>query len=250
MTKTHSIAIAVVATIAAISVFACSSNPEPPLIFAAASLIDVLEEIADEYEAETGESVRYSFGGSNLLANQIIAGANADAIIVAGKTPIDKLIDDSKANQGDEIEIISNNLVAVRATNSQTHHTTPDELIDAGKIAMPDPATAPAGEYFEAALTELNLWDQLQDQIIPTLDVRAALAAATSGNVAYAFVYETDALSTEDVEIAFTIETTSEASKPRYYAMPLTNDEKTNRFIDYLTSPQAAAIFENHGFIR
>ena len=250
MTKTRFIAIVAATTIAATSVFACSNDTEPPLIFAAASLIDVLEEVAEHYESETGEKVRFSFGGSNLLANQIIAGANADAVIVAGKTPIHNLIEDGKANQGDETKIISNNLVAVRSKNSTSTHSTPDQLINAGKIAMPDPATAPAGEYFEAALTELNLWNQLQDQIIPTLDVRAALAAATSGNVAYAFVYETDAISTDDVEIAFTIETTSEASKPRYYAMPLTDDDETNRFIDYLTSPQATAIFEDHGFIR
>ena len=120
--------------------------------------------------------------------------------------------------------------------------------MNAGKIAMPDPATAPAGEYFEAALQELNLLQELQPQIVPTLDVRAALAAAASGNVAYAFVYRTDAIISPEVEIAFTIQTQSEQTKPRYYATPIDNDTASDDFLNYLQTPTARAIFAKHGF--
>ena len=229
----------------------CDNTDQPPLIHAAASLVDVLTEVATQYQDETGNQVRFNFAGSNLIANQIIAGAPADAVILAGKTPIDKLLQDNKTTQTNTIQILSNTLVAVKTANSDATHQHPSQLIGAGRIAMPDPKTAPAGEYFQAALRELNLLEQLESQIVPTLDVRAALAAVTSGNVAYALVYQTDAISTDDVQIAFTFQSQSEEAMPRYYASIINDDDTdigVNDFIDYLQSPTARSIFNKHGF--
>ncbi len=229
----------------------CDNTDQPPLIHAAASLVDVLTEVATQYQYETGNQVRFNFAGSNLIANQIIAGAPADAVILAGKTPIDKLLQDDKTTQDNTIQILSNTLVAVRTANSDTTHQHPSQLIGAGRIAMPDPKTAPAGEYFQAALRELNLLEQLESQIVPTLDVRAALAAVTSGNVAYALVYQTDAISTDDVQIAFTFQSQSEEATPRYYASIINDDDTdigVNDFLNYLQSPTARSIFNKHGF--
>ena len=202
----------------------CTAETDMPLVHAAASLVDVLTEIQTQYDSETNKQVRFNFAGSNLIANQIINGAPASAVILAGQTPIDKLIQANKTTQSQTTQLLTNTLVAVRPATSTANHENLHQLVNAGKIAMPDPATAPAGEYFEAALQELNLLDELRPQIVPTLDVRAALAAAASGNVAYAFVYRTDAIISPDVEIAFTIQTQSEQTKPRYYATPIDND--------------------------
>ena len=231
----------------ALAIVACSNVADPPLIFAAASLVDVMGEIGNEYQKETGQTVRFSFGGSNLLANQINAGAPANAVIVAGDTPIRKLIEGGKAKEGDAVQIFTNRLVAVISVPPRFHVT---GLVGGGRIAMPDPSTSPAGEYFEVVLKEIGIWYELQDQIVPTLDVRAALAAVTSGNVAYALVYETDALSTEDVIIADAIDDGSEATIPKYYASRLSEDHAADRFIEFLASPQALLIIERYGFSR
>ncbi|MCY4475203.1 MAG: molybdate ABC transporter substrate-binding protein [Chloroflexi bacterium] len=228
----------------------CSRDADVPLIHAAASLVDVLEEAGAEYEAETGKSVRFSFAGSNLIANQIIAGAPGDAVIFAGETPIDKLVVAEKVAESEIAQILSNRLVVVKSSSSVANHNDPSQLVGAGKIAIPDPATSPAGEYVEAALRELGLLDSLQDQIVPTLNVRAALAAAESGNVAYAFVYRTDALSTTGVEIVFDISGMTETTKPKYYAAPISGDGPTREFIEFLQSLAARTIFERHGFER
>ena len=228
----------------------CSRDADVPLVHAAASLVDVLGEMGAEYEAKTGKSVRFSFAGSNLIANQIIAGAPGDAVIFAGETPIDKLVDAKRVAVSEIAQILSNRLVVVTSSSTAAVHDDPFELVGAGKIAIPDPATSPAGEYVEAALRELRLLDALQDQIVPTLNVRAALAAAESGNVAYAFVYRTDALSTTGVEIVFDISGITETTKPKYYAAPISEDGPTREFIEFLQSPAARTIFEKHGFER
>ena len=220
------------------------------MIFAAASLVDVMGEIQTEYENESGQSVRFSFGGSNLLANQITTGANADAVLVAGKTPIEKLIEHGYVKEGDVVGVFANRLVVVKPSGANSSIVDLSDLVDAGRIAMPDPTTAPAGEYFEEALREKGFWDDLRDQIIPTSDVRAALAAVMTRNVAYAFVYRTDAMTTADVEVAFAIESGSEATKPKYYASRISDDRSADRFLGFLTSTKATAILESHGFSR
>ena len=47
-------------------------------VFAAASLKTALDEIAAEWQADTGHSVVMSYGGSSALAKQIIEAAPAD----------------------------------------------------------------------------------------------------------------------------------------------------------------------------
>ena len=50
------------------------------LVFAAASLTDVLDEIGKVYESTTGKRVKFSFAASSALARQIEAGARADPV--------------------------------------------------------------------------------------------------------------------------------------------------------------------------
>ena len=98
---------------------ACASDDDAVLVHAAASLVDVLGEIEVEYERTTGRQVRLSYAGSNLIANQIIAGAPADAVLVAGMTPIDKLVDAGKAKRDDVVEVVANRLVVVQSSSSE-----------------------------------------------------------------------------------------------------------------------------------
>ena len=250
MVKTRVIMVTAAAVAITAAVTACTPMDRPPLIFAAASLVDVMEDVGVAYEEDTGRKVRFNFAGSNLIANQIIAGAPANGAIVAGRTPIDKLVSENKISDSDAIHVLSNRLVAVRQSSSDRSINSIEELIGSGRIAMPDPDTAPAGEYFEAALRERGLWEQLEAQIIPALDARAALAAASTGSVDYALVYKTDAESTGNVEVAFTIESRSDATDPKYYAAPLHGDESTKAFTEFLATPKAMAIFERYGFRR
>ena len=74
----------------------CSGKPEDgvPLIFAAASLSDVLTESAEIYERETGKRVNFSFGGSITLANQVATlGAPADGVFLVGEQS-EKILED------------------------------------------------------------------------------------------------------------------------------------------------------------
>lgn len=62
------------------------------------------------------------------------------------------------------------------------------------KLAIGTPESVPAGKYAKAALTHENLWNELQNKIVPTKDVRQVLTYVETGNVDAGIVYKTDAL--------------------------------------------------------
>ncbi|WP_241241641.1 molybdate ABC transporter substrate-binding protein [Brevibacterium linens] len=81
-------------TVAALTLTACSSGsdphaeadePEEITVFAAASLTEVFDDIADEYTAAdpNAPDVKFSFAGSSDLVSQISEGAPADVIATA-----------------------------------------------------------------------------------------------------------------------------------------------------------------------
>ncbi len=84
--------------------------------------------------------------------------------------------------------------------------------------------------------------------MVPTLDVRAALAAVASGNVDAGLVYRTDALIEPRVKVSFE---TPEGEGPRIvYPLALLRgaEEPARALYRFLTSAETARIFERYGF--
>ena len=227
----------------------CSNNPSP-LVFAAASMSDVLTEIADSYKLETGRKVRFSLGGSKALAVQIAdLGAPADAVVFAGETPFGALEQAGMIDPDGRVDILTNRLV-VASRGEKISGLADLAGKSGGLVAIADPMLAPAGEYAIAALEHAGVLDDLNSRTVRTLDVRAALAAVSSGNVRFAIAYETDVLAVDGVEIA--------AEIPQDYYPPIVYpaavikhsdaEDSATRFIEYLQTERAREIFESHGF--
>jgi molybdate transport system substrate-binding protein len=84
--------------------------------------------------------------------------------------------------------------------------------------------------------------------VVPTLDVRAALAAVAAGNVEAALVYSTDAKIEPRVRVAFEVPA-GEGPRIRYPLGLVTgSNEDARRFLRFLQSSEAAAVFTRYGF--
>ena len=109
----------------------------------------------------------------------------------------------------------------------------------------------PAGIYTKEYLTRLGLWQKLEPKIVPTENVRAALAAVESGNVDAGFVYKTDANISSKVRVAVTVAV--EQGPPIRYPVALIKEAKDKsaaaKFLTYLQSANARKTFERYGFI-
>jgi molybdate transport system substrate-binding protein len=222
-------------------------------VFAAISLADSLKEIAADFQKESGHKVIFNFGASSLLQQQIEAGAPADIFFSADEAKMDALAKKGLLDASTRKSRLSNTLVIVVAAENGADLQSPNDLASAKvtRLALADPRAVPAGIYARQYLEQQNLWDTVKPKIIPTENVRAALAAVESGNVEAAIVYKTDAKISARVRIAFEIP--ASAGPHISYPMALVKDAgeqvAARRFLDYLASPKAGAVFRKFGLL-
>ena len=74
-----------------------------------------------------------------------------------------------------------------------------------GASPWPTREAVPAGVYARAWLQSLGLWERLKDKVVPTLNVRAALAAVEAESADAGIVYRTDAAISRRVKVAFEV---------------------------------------------
>jgi len=223
---------------------------EEVTVFVAASLTDALKEIAQAFEGRTGHKVVFNLGASNDLARQIKAGAPADVFFSADKAQMDGLEAAGLVRAQDRVDVLSNVLVAVVPASSTARVSGPTDLLAVRQLALADPQAVPAGVYARAWLESTGLWAKLKDRVIPTLNVRAALAAVESENADAGIVYRTDAAISKRVKVAF--EVPKEQGPPIVYPLaPMATSKKvaTGELVRYLLSPPAREVYARYGFI-
>jgi molybdate transport system substrate-binding protein len=221
----------------------------PLLVFSAASLTESLQDIGRDFEAKTGQKVDFSFGASNDLERQVEAGAPADVFFSADTAKMDALERKGLVRKSDRREFLSNALVIVVPKASTAAITSARDLVALPRIALADPAAVPAGIYAKKWLTAEGVWDVLEPKVVPTLDVRAALAAVAGGDIPAGIVYRTDAATSKDVRVAFTV---TNGPPIMYSVAPLTGSKQPRAaaaFVAFVDSREGRAVFESHGFI-
>jgi molybdate transport system substrate-binding protein len=118
-------------------------------------------------------------------------------------------------------------------------------------IALADPKTVPAGIYAKEYLEKNKLWTAVGPKVIPTDNVRAALAAVESGNVEIGMVYKTDAAISKKVRVAYEIPARN--TPAIRYPMAVLKETKelaaAQRFLKHLDSAEAGRVFAKFGFI-
>jgi len=222
-------------------------------VFAAASLADALKEISSHYQKETGVRIVLSLGASSTLARQIKEGAPADIFFSADERRMNELETEGLIIKESRKSRLSNSLVIVVSIHNGLNITSPKDLVSPKikRIALGDPKAVPIGIYAKEYLEGIGLWNQLTRKIVPTENVRAALAAVEAGNADASMVYKTDAAISKKVKIAFEI---NPEKAPRIsYSLALVKStrkpEEAQKFLNHLLSDDAGKIFSKYGFI-
>jgi molybdate transport system substrate-binding protein len=226
---------------------------EELLGFAAASLSESLTEIAIHYEKRTGDGVKFSFGASSLLARQIEEGAPADFFFSADEAKMDSLEKKGLIQKDTRKSHLSNSLVIVVAADSSLELRGVADLAGpkVKRLALAEPSTVPAGIYARQYLEKRKAWASVESKVVPTENVRAALAAVESGNVEAGIVYKTDAAISKRVKISYEVPA-NEGPKISYPIAAIQDSRHaaaTRRFLKFLQTEEASAVFRKHGFI-
>ena len=220
---------------------------EEVLVFAAASLTESLEEIGKACEAKTGAAARFSFGASSDLARQIQAGAPADVFFSADTAKMDALEKAGIVRHADRREFLSNQLVVVVPIASSLGVAGARDLARLPHLALADPEAVPAGIYARKWLEAEGVWAELRPKLVPTLDVRATLAAVESGAVEAGIVYRTDSAISNKVRVVLVV-TNGPAITYSVARIASSRSSAARRFVDRVAGAEGRAVFERRGF--
>lgn len=227
---------------------------EPLVVFAAASLTDAVGEIGNEFTRETGIQIKSSFAASSALAKQIESGAPVGVFFSADEQWMNYLEERKLLTAGTRRDVLANSLVVVVPADSTVTSLKLDSgasvvaAVGKSHIATGDPDSVPVGKYAKAALTKLGAWDQVAPQLVRAENVRSALAFVARGEAPFGIVYLTDAKVERRVKQVGTFPT--DTHPPIRYPIAVTakGDANARRFVTFVSSKQATAIFEKYGF--
>lgn len=204
------------------------NQDETILVFAAASLRDVMKEVATNYELSTGASLVFNFAGSNVLAHQIEASAQADVYLSANVQWMDYLSNKGLVAPRSKQVFLSNSLVFIVNKSSPLVLNEPQDLrsLSFRYLSLGNPEAVPAGRYAkdylsslpldarqngskvqdESLLNKKTLWSSVENKILPAPNVKAATSMVESMPDVLGIVYKTDALASDKVKILFEVQ--------------------------------------------
>jgi molybdate transport system substrate-binding protein len=222
------------------------------LVAAAVSLSTVLEELGAQYTRDTGQPLRFNFAASNVLARQILEGAAVDVFVSADEAQMRLVVNAGLVDSSGPVPLVTNQL-AVVVRNDWTGAL--QALADlAGpsltRIALGDPAAVPAGVYAKEALERAGVWGAVRARVVPSVSVRAALAAVDEGHADAAVVYRTDVAAARRARLAFVV-APQDAPAIVYPAAVMTrapHAAAARAVLAWLQQSAARAVFERHGF--
>ena len=224
-------------------------------VFAAASLKNALDAVSASWKAETSKETTLTYAASNALAKQIEAGAPADVFVSADLTWMKYLTDKNLIVAGSDVKLLGNQIVLVAGKDSKIELKIENgfrlaDALGAGKLAMANVDSVPAGKYGKAALEKLGVWASIESKVAQSENVRAALKLVDLGEAPLGIVYATDAKADAAVNVVGIFPTDSHA--PIVYPAGLVAAAKNpdaTEFLKYLQSDKARAIFKDQGFV-
>ena len=244
----------------AASLFGCAGNKKNQkkedvklTVAAAASLENAFEdELIPMFEkANPNIKIEGVYDSSGKLQLQIEKGLDADVFFSAATTQMDALKDEGLVDKDSISNVLENKLVLIKGKDSDTSVTGFNNITDAKMIAIGDPEVVPAGSYAKEALTNLGVWNSIQDHLSLAGNVTEVLSQVETGNAQIGLVYATDAASSDKVEVIAECDNSLLAS-PVLYPVGRVSSTKhkkdANAFIKFLKSDKALKVFKKYGF--
>lgn len=238
-------------------------------VFAAASMTETLNRIAEDYKTvEPNVSLTFSFASSGDLLSQIREGADCDVFISAAPKQMNaldgSLKDDADKNpdgldellDGTRIDLLENKVVLAVPEGNPKNIDSFDKLADRlgageGFLAIGN-SDVPVGQYTRKIFVHYGLDEQsLADAGVLTYgsNVKEVTTQVSEGAVDCGIIYATDAYSAglESVDEA-TADMCGQVIYPAAVLRNSAHPDEAKAFLDYLTGEDAGRVFESVGF--
>jgi molybdate transport system substrate-binding protein len=229
--------------------------PETLTIAAANSLRDAFRQLLPLFEAHNKDiNVRVIYGPSKTLTKQIEEGAPIDVFLPSQVEEIDQLEKKGLVIQGTRRVYAGTSLVLIAGTELPAPITSVQDLRTAliRYIAIGDPKTSSVGKVAAQYLKYSKLDSQLKSQLVYGEHSRAVLDLVAKGEADLGVVYRTDAVSNKKIRILD--EAPVDSHQPIHYGVAAVwtakNIPAAGDFINFLETPKAQALLQDHGFDR
>ena len=242
-------------TVAALTLTACSSGPdsgaeadEPTeiTVFAAASLTEVFEDIADEFKAadENAPDVKFSFAGSSDLVSQISEGAPADVIATADEKTMETL--ESEDLLAGDPQMFASNALTLAVAEGNPKAITNSEDFTGNDLVVCAPQV-PCGAATEK-WADLN--DVALDPVSEENSVTDVLGKVSAGQADAGIVFVTD-IARADGEVEQVDLDGADKVINKYPAAAVKaseNQDEADAFVKFLGSDTAQKLLRDAGF--
>lgn len=238
-------------------------------VFAAASMTETLNQIAEDYKTvDPNVSLTFNFASSGDLLSQIKEGADCDVFISAAPKQMNaldgSLKDDADKNpdgldellEGTRIDLLENKVVLAVPEGNPKNIDSFDKLADrlgAGEVFLAiGNSDVPVGQYTRKIFAHYGLDEQsLADAGVLTYgsNVKEVTTQVSEGAVDCGIIYATDAYSAglESVDEA-TADMCGQVIYPAAVLRNSAHPDEAKAFLDYLTGEDAGRVFESVGF--
>ncbi|MBO4288656.1 MAG: molybdate ABC transporter substrate-binding protein [Lachnospiraceae bacterium] len=237
------------------------------IVFAAASMTETLTQIESMYEAANENiDLVFTFDSSGTLKTQIQEGADCDLFISAAPKQMNQLDITAPADvntegldfvlQGSRINLLENKVALCVAEGNPANINSYDDLINALKdenstilLAMGN-ADVPVGQYTQKIFTFFGIDEAaIASKLTYGSNVKEVTTAVSEATADCGIIYATDAFSAglTPVDTA-TAEMCGQVIYPAAVLNISQHQAEAQAFLDYLTTPEASAVFEAVGF--
>ena len=243
------------------------AEPVELTVFAAASLTETLNQIAEDYKAVAPNvTLTFNFDSSGTLKTQIQEGAVCDVFLSAGQKQMDQLDKTADASvntegldfvaEGTRVNLLENKVALCVAEGSDASIASFDDLAKALEgtdilMAMGN-SDVPVGQYTQQILTHYGLDEEAlanAGKITYGSNVKEVTTQVTEGSVDCGVVYCTDAYSAGITPVDYaTEEMCGQVIYPAAVLNVSQHSEEAQAFLDYLQTDAAMQVFEEVGF--
>ena len=237
------------------------------IVFAAASLTETLNAIAETYSAENpGVSFRFNFDSSGTLKTQIQEGADCDLFLSAGQKQMNQLDSTASAEVNTEgldfvdsetrVDLLENKVVLCVPENDDKGIDSFDALAEhlkAGDILFcMGNSDVPVGQYTQKILACYGLDEEVlaaAGVITYGSNVKEVTTQVSEASVDAGVVYCTDAYSAGLTPVdEATAEMCGQVIYPAAVLKNAPHAEAAKAFLAYLQTEEAGSVFESVGF--
>ena len=238
----------------ALSAFAFSASADEIQVAVAANFSAAAQKIAAQFEKDTGNTVKLSFGATGKFYAQIEAGAPFDVLLAADQTTPGKLVTEGKAVPATLHTYAIGKLVLWSADAGLVDAK--GEVLKSDKwkhLSVADAKLAPYGQAAKETLAALRLTDSVQARIVTAENIAQALQFVQSGNAELGFVALGQVQPPDGSKAPGSMWLV-----PDNLHAPIKQDavviaaskvgKAATEFVDYLASDKARAVIKTYGY--